>query len=359
MARKILIIRSGPLKHFIQCIPAFSAIRKFHQDAEISILTDKSLVKFCKQSGFFNKVWLDSKPEWFDVMGIYDVVKRIKNGNFTMVYDLDNTKRSEWYFRLIGFHKPLWNSAVIDWCSHPYIPTTTEENIHFQASIHNQLAVANIHEIPDVHLSYMKDRSKDSEAFNDLPKKFVMICAAGNKKKLAHKWDIAQYAEIIDILETRYGLKSVLIGDNDDDYWLNQNLVEFCQKAKPINYSGKTTLSGIISVANRAQFCLGNETAPTHVAAYTGCRTIMLCSRFSPPELLAPQVRNLAVIEEPALENVTTDRVLYTIEKFAMVADDESAYKLMEIDKSNNSSKESQNAETQQAPNFTEAELER
>lgn len=328
MAQKILIIRSKPIKYFVQSIAAFAAIRKFHQDDEISILTDKSLVRFCKKSGFFDKVWLDSQPEWFDVLGIYDIIKRLRNGRFDVVYDLDNTKRSEWYFRLIGRHKPLWNSSVVDWCSHPYIPSS-DEIMHFQESLHNQLKVANIKRVPDIDISYMAKK----HSFSDLPENFVMVCAAGDKEKKAHKWDPAAYAELIDILEERYKLKAILIGDDKDDYWINNNIVERCLTAKPVNYSGKTTLRGIINVAQKAKFCIGNDTAPTHIAAYANCRTIMFCSRFSPPELVAPRVKNLAVIEEAALENVTIERAIYTIDDFALSKKDPTEFEIIDKEK--------------------------
>lgn len=323
MARRILVLRAKPLKYFIQSIPAFSAIRKFHKDDEISILTDKSLVRFCKKSGFFDKVWLDSQPEWFDLPGIYDIMTRLRKGRFDIVYDLDNSKRSEWYFRLIGFNKPFWNSSVIDWCTHPYIPKE-DEDLHFQETLHNQLEVAGIKRVPDVDISYM---ATDKE-HDDLPKNFVMICAAGDKDKLAHKWDPLGYAELIDHLEENLNLKSVLIGDDNDDYWMNDYIIDKCVTAKPINYSGKTNLRGIINVAMKAKFCVGNETAPTHIAAYSKCKTIMLCSRFSPPELVAPRVRNLAVIEEPMLENVSVERVLYTINDFAMTNEEYKEYEV-------------------------------
>lgn len=326
MALRVLVIRSKPIKYFVQSIPAFAAIRKFHKDDQISILTDKALVRFCKKSGFFDKVWLDTQPEWFDFLGVYDIITRIKRGRFDIVYDLDNTKRSEWYFRLIGFRKPMWNSSVIDWCSHPYIPKDNEP-LHFQETLQNQLKVANIERVPNIDISYMRKQHD----FSDLPSEFAMICAAGDKEKLGHKWDPVLYAEMIDFLHDHYNLRSVLVGDDKDDYWMNNFIIDKCAKAKPMNYSGKTTLRGIINVAEKAKFCIGNETAPTHIAAYTGCPTIMLCSRFSPPELVAPRVKNLAIIEEPKLENVSLDRVLYTIRDFAMNRDmSQKSYQLVD-----------------------------
>jgi len=170
---KVLIIRFKPIKSFMQSVPSFAAIRKHHENDEISILTEKSLIRFCKKSGFFNKVWLDSKPLWFEPRGIIDIVKRLKRGNFDFVYDLDNSARSEWYFRLIGRKKPKWNSSIIDWCSHPYIEES-KDVLHFQDTLQNQLAVAGITKVPDIDLSFMEKPNVREH----LPQNYVMICAA-------------------------------------------------------------------------------------------------------------------------------------------------------------------------------------
>ncbi len=315
MSRKILVIRLKPLKYFIQCIPAFAAIRKFHKDDEVYILTEKDLIKFCKRSGFFDKVWLDSKPEWVQLLGVKDLSDRLRAMNFDMVYDLQNDKRSAWYFKIIGFKKPMWNSSVVNWCSHPH--EVKDEDIHFQDIIHEQLKVAGIGSTPQIDISFMAD-----DDVSDLPKKYAMICSGGDREKLAHKWHPVKYAEVIDYLHETHGITSVLVGDGGDDLAINSLVARQCVKAKPLNYSGRSDVNRIITVAKNAMFCLGNETAPTHIAAYTGCKTIMICSRFSPSELVAPKVKNLALIEEPMLEDVETDRAIRAIEEFGLVSED-------------------------------------
>ncbi len=296
----------------MNCIPAFAAIRKRHENDEVVILTERSLVGFCKQSRFFDKVWLDVKPQWFQPSGIKDIMRRLKAGRFDMVYDLQNDKRSAWYFRLMGYHKPRWNSAAIDWCSHYYNPG--DEELHFQDHILNQLKITGIKAAPLIDISYMAN-----DEANQLPERFAMICSGGDRDKLAHKWNPTKYAEVIDHLHERHSITSVLVGDGGDDVLINALVAQQCVKAKPINFSGKTSINGIISVAKKALFCIGNETATTHIAAFSGCNTIMMCSRFSPSELLAPRVKNLVVIEEPTLENVEVERAIMAIEDFALV----------------------------------------
>jgi len=250
--KKILIIRFNPLTDFIHCIPAFSAIRKRHSEDEITILTEKSLIKICKRSGYFDKVWLDNKPAWVQIMGVIDIIKRLKGGRFDMVYDLQNDDRSLWYYKLIGPRKPNWNSSIAE-CSHQYSPQAIA--MHYQDLIHNQLEVAGIKETPHINISYIA--SKEAE---ELPENFAMICCGGDREKKPNKWHPQKYAEVMDYLHEKHGITSVIVGDGGDDMLINSLTASNCIKAKPINYSGKTTVAGIIAVAKKARFCLGNET---------------------------------------------------------------------------------------------------
>lgn len=318
---KILVIKFNPLKLFIQCVPAFASIRKNHPNDEITVLTEKSLAKFCKKSGYFNKVWIDKMPIYLNPVGVYEIISIIKSGKFDLVYDLQNDSRTEWYYRLIGIKKPIWSSSNVRWCSNYNKPNTS---ISYQQNIFNQLKLMGINAMPNVNLSDFINNEAD-----ELPTKYAMICASGNRENLGHKWSLKNYAEIINYLHEKHNITSVLVGDAIQDIHRNRLLASFCPNANPINFSGKTSVNGIIAVASKALFCLGNETAPTHIAAYSGAKTIMLCSRFSPPSFIAPQINNLAVIEEPMLENLEIERVIDAIEEFGITKSTNNEFKAL------------------------------
>mgnify|MGYP000897082847 CR=1 FL=1 len=104
--KKILVIHYEPLATFAQSIASMHAIRQKHAGDEITILTEKSVVDIARNLKVFDRIWLDRKPFWFQFKKVNEIRKRIKREEFDMVYDLQNDKRSEWYFRLIGFNKP-------------------------------------------------------------------------------------------------------------------------------------------------------------------------------------------------------------------------------------------------------------
>jgi ADP-heptose:LPS heptosyltransferase len=310
--KKILVIRFSPLRNFAHAVDAMAAIRKFHSKDEITILTEKSLIKFCKRSGFFDKVWLDSKPEWFNFSAILDLRKRLISSKFDLVYDLQNSKRSLWYYKLWGFKKPKFNSSVIEWCDYSYSIQNTDS--HYQDVINNQVKVVGIKSVPYTNIAYVATND-----IQDLPENFIMVCAGGNKEKKAHKWHPQKYAKLLDILYENYGLQAVLVGDAYDDILINAAVATNCTTYKPLNISGKTSITGIIGVALKAQFCFGNETSPLHLSAYAGCKTVMLCSRYSLPESIAPRLKNIAFIEEAFLENVDVERVLESFKNLGLI----------------------------------------
>jgi ADP-heptose:LPS heptosyltransferase len=324
MKNKILVIRNQPLKFFAHSISAFAAIREYHKDDEITLLTTAELKDFAKSLGFFNKFIIDELPDWFMFGKLKRLITLLRTYGFTRVYDLQNSERTEWYFKLMGYRKPQWNSSRVSWCSH-YYQIPKNQNFHFQEVLHNQLRQAGIVKMPNINISYLA-----KENLQNLPEKYCVICAGGNSENLAHKYNPENYAEIIKYLKREYDITSILVGNSRGDGVVNSYIQQFAREASPLNFYDKTDrFEDLIQLFTKAQFCLGNETAPTHLAAFSGLKTIMLCSRFSPSDFLAPRVKNLAVIEEDYLENVTIERIIDSIQDFALTKQKESAYKQM------------------------------
>lgn len=323
MKKKILIIRYGSLKYFIQSIPAFKAIREKHKDDELVLLTTPELKDFAKKLGIFDKFWIDNMLEWFMFNRFYKFIKLFRNYGFTRIYDLQNSDRTAWYFKLLGYYKPEWNSSNISWCSH-YYEIPNDEIIHFQDVLARQLQVAGVSTKNKLDLSFLaKERNED------MPEKYALICAGGNKENKAHKFNPEKYAEIIKYLKSEHNITSIFIGSTHADAVVSSYIHSFTKEYEPVNMCGRTEIEDVVTLAKHAKFCLGNETAPTHIAAYSGCKTIMFCSRFSPADFIAPQVKNLAVIEEPFLENIDLDRIVDSIEGFALKEEKKKEYKEM------------------------------
>jgi ADP-heptose:LPS heptosyltransferase len=339
--KKILVIKHGSLRDFMHSCDSFQAIREHHAGDHITILTERQFFDFCKKSQLFNKGWIDIMPEWWDIKNIMKITGKIRKSKFDMVYDLQNDARSEWYFRLAGFKKPNWNSSVIDWCSHPNrMKKREKDKTHIIDMQKAQLQKASIEKFPKFDFNKVIDTSY-ADKFK-LPKRYAVLCPAGSIEKVANKWHHDSYIDLAEYLETEHGIKSVLLGGSGNDFYINEHIVKNSVNAEPINFTSKTNLLELIAVCKRSLFCIGNETSPTHVATYSKTKTIMFCSRFSPSEIVAPKLKNLAVIEEPYLETIDLKRVIDSFEDFILpgLAHNEKGFKVMSEDSNDNNSRE-------------------
>ena len=65
MSYKILVIKLGAFGDFVQAMGAFSAIRKYHYDSELVLMTSSYLAEFAACTPWFDKVWVDEKPKLY------------------------------------------------------------------------------------------------------------------------------------------------------------------------------------------------------------------------------------------------------------------------------------------------------
>ena len=67
MCVNILVIKLGALGDIVQALGPMAAIRRYHADAQITALTTKPYAAFLGASGFFDEVWVDTRPSLLNV----------------------------------------------------------------------------------------------------------------------------------------------------------------------------------------------------------------------------------------------------------------------------------------------------
>lgn len=63
----ILVIKLGALGDFIQALGPMAAIRRAHPKAEITLLTTKMFETLGEQCGYFDTIWRDPRPQWYEL----------------------------------------------------------------------------------------------------------------------------------------------------------------------------------------------------------------------------------------------------------------------------------------------------
>ena len=118
----ILVIKHGALGDFIIATSAFSAIRQYHPDAYIVLLTTQPFVELAQKMPYFDEIWVDARPKWWNLKGIRHTLTLLRGGDeqykFKRIYDLQSRSLTAWYFRLLGKTQSEWVGKAKG-CSHP------------------------------------------------------------------------------------------------------------------------------------------------------------------------------------------------------------------------------------------------
>ena len=298
--RNILVIKLGALGDIVLALGPFAAIRERHHEANIVLLTTPAFEKFLEPSRYFNQIWTDKRPALWQVPDWLKLKSRLRKGGFTLVYDLQTSDRSGWYFRLFDKqHRPEW-SGIANGCSYPH----TNPNRDFMHSIerqNEQLAIAGVTSVPAADLSWV---TADISRFG-LQSRFVLLMPGGSPHRLAKRWPTKFYAELAVRIKEN-GAQPVVLGASAEAP-LAEEIVSRCPEA--IDLCGQTELKDIAVLARNAAGAVGNDTGPTHMAAAADCPTVVLFSGASDPALTAPRGLSVEVLRQQNLANLSIESV--------------------------------------------------
>jgi len=291
--RRILVIKLGALGDFVQALGPFAAIRARFPDASITLLTTRPFVGLARACPWFDEVWIDDKPRFWQVRRLLSLRRRLRGGGFDRVYDLQTSDRSSSYFRLIGGDVE-W-SGIARSCSHPHA-NPNRDRMHTIERQREQLAMADIPEVPPPDLSWV---AAGTAADFGLSAPFVLLCPGGAAHRPAKRWPAERFGAVAARLAKR-GLTPVLIGTTAEAEAI-ATIRALCPQA--VDLAGRTGFLDILGLGRAAAAALGNDTGPMHLIAAAGCPSVVLFSGDSNPDLCAPRGR-VTILRRPVLADL-------------------------------------------------------
>ncbi len=294
---KILVIRLGALGDVVMSFGPFAAIRAHHPGAEITLLTTKPFAALAEAAPWFDRVEVDARPAFWNVAGLLRLRRQL--AGFDMVYDLQTSGRSGWYFHLAG--RPAWSGHVRG-CRFAQVGPE-RERMHTIERQRDQLRIAGIVDLPRPELAFLTERPVPA-----LPDRFALLVPGASAHRPGKRWPAAKYGELARVLVGR-GLVPVVVGGRDE-VALAAEILAACPQA--LDLTAKTALLDIFAIAAKAALVVGNDTGPTHIAAAAGCPAVVLFSSDSDPAMTAPRGPDGAwpvVIRVKVLADLPVERV--------------------------------------------------
>ena len=297
---RILIIKLSALGNAILSLGPFAAIRAHHPGAEITVLTTPPYAGWLARAPWFDHTIGDGRPAWWDILGMLRLRATLRAGGFTRVYDLQTSGRSSRYFRFFrGDARPEW-CGIAPGASHPHrMPKGTW--LHDIDRQYAQLAVAGITERAPVDLSWS---AADLTRFG-LPPRIALLVPGSSAHRPGKRWPASRYGELARWLVTK-GIVPVVVGTAGE-----APLAQPIQAAAPetIDLTGQTSLPELTELTRIAAVAIGNDTGPMHLAAASGCASVVLFSHDSDPKLCAPRGRWVRTLQAADLTTLPLSAV--------------------------------------------------
>jgi ADP-heptose:LPS heptosyltransferase len=304
-AIKILVIKLAALGDVVQAMGAASAIRAFHADAQITVLTTRPYAELLRQAPYFDEVWVDERPDWGDPIGLWRLARRLRGGNFDRVYDLSTRQRSALYFWLMRRSGLEW-SGIVRGASHRQPDTPERRRMHTLDREADQLRWAGIPgPIPSPDMSWA---ATDVARF-DLPPDYLLLMPGGAPHRPEKRWPLANFIALARRVAAAGPTPVVIGGPSERE--LGQAIV--AEVPETHDLTGQTTFGDVVALGRRSRRAIGNDTGPMHLAVVGGAPATVLYSAASDPALTAPRGPDVIILRRTNLADLPVDEVAATL----------------------------------------------
>lgn len=297
---RILVIKLSALGDFVQAFGPFAAIRTHHPASRITLLTTAPYADLARRSPWFDEVWIDERPKPWQIGKLLRLRRRLRDGAFSRVYDLQTSGRSSRYLTLMGGPRAVEWCGIAPGCSHPHA-NPDRDDMHTLDRQADQLAAVGILGIPKPDLSWL---DADITGFG-LPARFVLLVPGGAPHRPDKRWPADRYAALAVQLAAA-GLTPVVLGTASESTEA-EAITAACPQA--VSLIGRTGFPDIAALARKAVAAVGNDTGPMHLIAATGCRSVVLYSHASDPALCAQRGPAVTIVRRRSLEELAVEEV--------------------------------------------------
>ena len=299
----ILIIKLGSLGDVVQISGALRDIREHHKNTKITILTTSKYLNLFRDCPYIDNCLEDERLPRYNIFYLLRLKKIINSLNFTKVYDLQNSNRTNFY------KKFLFN--IKDWSSSKDI----QEN-HYNNSVlkrfDEQLRKSNIETRytlkPD--FSWAAERANNYKLNTD--KKYILFFPFCSKELVHKRWPY--FPELINLIKQNHPQYELVVAPGPDEIEEAKsfNIMIALNENLPLNFFE------LASLIKKSHLVIANDTGPAHMAAHLGARGFTLFGPHTTPEKVSIERERFIALQTMDLKSLYADRV-YALIKSSII----------------------------------------
>ena len=301
----ILIIKHGSLGDITQACGAIQDISENHKNDQIHLLTTKPYLNLFKKNPHISDVILDKRLSRLNLIYLYSLMKNIKKYNFSKVYDLQNSSRTDFYKRILfpNASKDIWSSTKTT------LPEGTTKDDFDKDSVlsrfEHQLKSSGINTSHTLSPDFSWSSSDISQIKNYYElEKYIILFPFCSPHLTSKKWPY--YNDLIAMINEKLKNKfKVVIAPGPDEIKEASSINALC-----VLDNGKALdISQLAALIKDSSFVVANDTGPAHMTAHLGSKGIALFGSHTTPFKVSIERENFKAIQAPELSKLSAEKV--------------------------------------------------
>ena len=254
-AQKALVIKLGALGDVFLMLGGIEDVSN-HVNGKVDVLTTRAYAKIFQKSPFVDRVFIDERKSKFNIKYLYQLRKQLNSAHYDLVVDFQNSNRTLFYRK--------WLLPKSKWCQSGTVSpdefksnnTSSRELAKFEFQLESY--GINTKNLLNPSLEWLAD--DQGLSFDELRGPLIILLPGSSKKHSYKIWP--HYAELAKNLLSHGFDVFVVPGPEDMD--LCQSLpgkLMLSKEGKWLNFFQ------LASLLLHADFVVGNDSGPTHLAA--------------------------------------------------------------------------------------------
>lgn len=276
---RILIISLGSLGDIVLSIAAIEAIRNYHKNAHIILITEPYANILFKDCPYIDEVHTNFRPD--GMKENISVSTELQKARIELVYDLTCNDESNDFFKRFWLSKPKW-SGIAAGCSHPHIDMGREK-IHILDRHAEQLWLCGIgpkdgypigaSPIPNIDwILTPKDEKKYHPKAFGIDYDYAILLPEASSEQKNSSWPSYRYVSLGQSL-LKMGLKPIIIGTNDAAALGNEIRAGINDA---LDLVGRIDILSFVSLVRHAKLVIGTNSDLSIIAGVLGAPLVAL-----------------------------------------------------------------------------------
>ena len=299
----ILIIKLGSLGDVVQISGALKDIREHHENEKITILTTSKYLNLFSNCPYVDECLEDERLPRYNIFYLLKLRKIINSLNFTKVYDLQNSNRTNFYRKFI-FNIEYWSTSKD-------IPENKYNNSVLQR-FDDQLRKSNIKTRYTLKPDFSWAAKKANNYNLGTDKKYILFFPFCSKDLLHKRWPY--FSDLINLIKQNHPQYELVVAPGPDEI------------AEAKNFNIKIALNNnlalnffeLASLIKKSHLVIANDTGPAHMASHLGAKGFTLFGPHTTPAKVSIEKEKFIALQTIDLKSLFADRV-YALIKSSII----------------------------------------